>query len=74
MVTGLRFTEWSVTAERVSLKRHVPPRGQFIMKVDELLQVGKVQTITFFGLCVARGREETLRGSRTGRHTQKLAC
>ena len=28
------------------------------MKVDEFLQVVTVQTITFFGLCVTRGREE----------------
>jgi hypothetical protein len=44
------------------------------MKVDEFLQVVTVQTITFFGLCVTRGREETLGGSRSGGHTQKLAA
>jgi len=47
-----------------------PNQGPVLMKVDELLQVGTVQTITLFGLCVVRGREETLRGSRSGRHSK----
>ena len=45
----------------MSLRRHVPPRGQFIIQVDELLQVGKVQTITFFGLCCQRKRRDARR-------------
>ena len=35
-----------------------PNQGPVLMKVDEFLQVVTVQTITFFGLCVTRGREE----------------